>query len=177
MSKARKMYIDVDGVLVVWDQTHNCTELARGFGRLMRFCKLHAIQPCWLTAWSKKPHHLEALGRLLWPDACPTMAVPQLVEYADGLKAAAIDYDSDFVWIEDGLGPDNAEILRQHGALDRFFWSDGVDPDCLLKFMAFTREKMNLPVIKDWGPAPDSLFAQPRHPSTDPNWDGGTLPG
>ena len=36
----RKMYLDVDGVLVVWDSAHNCIELARGFGRLMRFCKI-----------------------------------------------------------------------------------------------------------------------------------------
>jgi len=165
----RKMYIDVDGVLIVWDAEHNCVELSRGYGRLMRFCALHDIRPLWLTGWSKAPaDHLTALGRMLWPDHCPTMAAPEIIDYGDGPKAAAVDYDSDFVWIEDGLGPEDVAILREHDALDRFFWTDGVDGDCLLKFIAFTSEKMGLPEIDDWGPACDSHFARPRDPSTRP---------
>jgi hypothetical protein len=65
--RARKMYVDIDGVLVVWDRTHNCTELARGLGRLMRFCKLHQIQPYWLTLWSREPATLAGVSCLLTP--------------------------------------------------------------------------------------------------------------
>jgi len=168
MGTVRKMYLDVDGVLVVWDPLHNCTELARGFGRLMRFCRMHAIQPYWLSAWSKHGDRLGALNRLLWPDTCGTMAAPEVADYGDGPKAAVVDYESEFVWVEDGLGPDNVDILRQHNALDRFFWTDGVDPDCLLKFVAFTQERLGLPEVDDWGTAPDSPFARPRSRSTDP---------
>lgn len=160
--KQRKMYIDVDGVLVVWDRQFNCVELSRGFGRLMRFCKIHNIQPFWITMWSKNKEQLLGLGRLLWPDICPTMAQIQIIEFDGAQKAHAIDYASDFVWIEDGLSPADAECLRGRNALDRFFCVDGLDPECLLKFMEFTRERMNLPEIEEWGPQWDSFFSRPR---------------
>ena len=162
-SKPRKMYIDIDGVLVVWDGEHNCTELSRGFGRLMRFCKLHDIQPYWLTMWSMQPATLDGINCLLWPKSCPTMAVPQILPYErDKGKAAVIDYDSDFVWIEDGLTPRDAEVLRTHNAFDRFFFTDGLDPDCLLKFMEFARRKFELPDLDlGAGPAWDSPLCRP----------------
>jgi hypothetical protein len=157
------MYIDIDGVLVVWDAGHNCIELSRGFGRLMRFCKIHDIQPCWLTMWALFPGTLDGVNCLLWPKTCPTLAHPLPVIYdrAKG-KAASIDYDSDFVWIEDGFGPENMAELDRHGAADRAFFTDGCDPDCLIKFMDFTQEKLHLPPITDWGPAWDSGFTRPR---------------
>ena len=156
------MYIDVDGVLVVWDPQHNCIELARGFGRLLRFCKIHAIRPYWLSMWSRDPSTLHGLNCLLWPTICPTMVVPEIVSYGDQGKAAAIDYESDFVWIEDGIGEKDLAVLDEHGARDRLFLTDGLDPECLLKFMDFTRRKMRLPEIEDWGPAWDSPFTRPR---------------
>ena len=160
--KPRKMYLDVDGVLVVWDAEHNCIELARGFGRLMRFSRLHDIQPYWLSMWSRDPTTLHGLNCLLWPKTCPTMAVPEVVTYGPEGKAAAIDFASDFVWIEDGVGAKDLEVLERHGARDRFFLADGLDPDCLIKFMAFTREKMGLPEIEDWGPNWESPVTRPR---------------
>ena len=156
--KQRKMYIDIDGVLVVWDVEHNCIELARGFGRLMRFCKVHDIQPYWLTTWSQFEGALHGINCLLWPTSCPTMGHPETASFDEAGKAAAIDYDSDFVWIEDGLGERDVATLKAHDALDRFFLADGLDPDCLLKFMDFTREKMDLPEITDWGPNWESFF-------------------
>lgn len=144
------MYLDVDGVIVVWNQEKSCIELSRGFGELMRFCKLHDIQPFWLTMWSMNVPHLEGLGRLLWPDICSTMAMPEIIN-VDGLpKATYIDYESDFVWIEDGIGDKETRILKEHDALDRFFWTDGRNPNCLHEFMEFTRQRMGLPEIKEW---------------------------
>lgn len=162
--KPRKMYIDVDGVLVVWDAEHNCIELAHGFGRLMRFCKIHHIQPCWLSMWSRFEGTLHGLNCLLWPKTCPTMAVPEIVPYGADGKAAAIDYESDFVWIEDGIAEEALALLESHGARDRFFLADGLDADCLLKFMEFTRRVMDLPEIEDWGPNWDSPFSRRRPP-------------
>jgi len=156
------MYLDVDGVLVVWDAEHNCIELARGFGRLMRFCKLHHIQPYWLSMWSQDPTTLHGLNCLLWPKTCPTMAVPEVVTYGAEGKATAIDFASDFVWIEDGVGAKALETLERHGVRDRLFLADGLDPDCLIKFMAFAREKLGLPEIEDWGPNWESYFTRPR---------------
>jgi len=166
-ARARKMYIDVDGVLVVWDAAHNCIELARGFGRLMRFCKLHDIQPYWLTMWSHTPVALHGLNCLLWPKTCPTMATPAVATYDRQTgKAAAVDYESDFVWIEDGLGPKDLAVLARHGARDRLFVASGLDADCLIRFMAFTREKMHLPEIADWGPPWESSWTRPRGPAS-----------
>ena len=166
--KPRKMYIDIDGVLVVWDAAHNCVELARGFGRLMRFCKIHDIQPYWLTMWSLFPGTLDGVNCLLWPKTCPTLAHPEPVVYdrAKG-KAAAIDYGREFVWIEDGFGPADMAELRRQGAAERAFFTDGLDPDCLLKFMDFTQEKLRLPPIADWGPAWQSGFTTPRVPTNE----------
>jgi hypothetical protein len=169
--KTRKMYIDVDGVLVVWDPQHNCIELARGFGRLMRFCKLYDIKPYWLSMWALFPGSLQGVNCLLWPKSCPTLAVPEPLVY-DRVKGktSAIDFDSDFVWIEDGLGPAELAVLDQHNARDRFFWTDGLDADCLLKFMKFTRMRLNLPEVTDWGPNWESFFTRRRLPESG---DGG----
>ncbi len=169
MSKKRKMYLDVDGVLIVWDTDHNCVELSHGLGRLMRFCLLHDIEPFWLSMWCKDGEVPRGLNSLFWPGAAPTMVTPKPVAFGDKGKAAAIDYDSDFVSIVDGIGPEDIETLEKHGATDRFFWTDGLNPNCLLEFMEFTREKMGLPEVEDWGPAWDSPFARARLPETDPN--------
>lgn len=161
--RTRKMYIDIDGVLVVWDAQHQCIELARGFGRLMRFCQIQAIQPYWLSMWSGNKPALDGLLCLLWPTICPTMAHPQTVVVGDAGKAACIDYQSDFVWIEDGLSARDRDILEQNHALDRFFCTDGLDPDCFLKFMEFTRQQMNLPDLTLGSDSPwDSPMTRPR---------------
>jgi len=159
------MYIDVDGVLVVWDADHNCIELSRGFGRLMRLCRLRAIQPYWLSVWSHFPGALEGLNCLLWPKTCPTMALPQVAAYdrREG-KAAAIDYDSDFVWIEDGIDARDMAALQAHGMADRYFPADGLDGECLLKFIDFTCRKLHLPPVTDWGPPWQSPWTRPRPP-------------
>lgn len=161
-SRPRKMYIDIDGVLVVWDAKHNCIELSRGFGRLMRFCKLHDIQPYWLTTWSKFEGTLKGLNCLLWPTTCPTMAHPQIQNYEGKSKVSAVDFESDWVWIEDGIDAADLAILQQRGQADRFYCTDGLDGDCLLKFMDFTRRKMNLPELPEPGPAWESSFTRPR---------------
>jgi hypothetical protein len=161
--RQRKMYVDIDGVLAVWDPACQCVELARGFGQLMRFCQVHSIQPFWLSMWSGNPAALEGLTCLLWPTTCPTMAHPQIVPIGKEGKATAIDFDSDFVWIEDGLTPRDAEVLRRHNAFDRFFFTNGLDPNCLLKFMDFTRARLGLPDLDlGVGPAWDSPMARPR---------------
>ena len=162
--KQRKLYLDIDGVLVVWDAEHNCVELSRGFGRLMRFCRIHDIKPYWLTMWSKQPETLEGINCLLWPKTVPTLAIPEIQPYGDDGKAAAIDYESDFVWIEDGIGENDVATLDAHNARDRFFLADGLDPECLLKFMDFTTKKMGLPEITDWGPNWESSWTQRRKP-------------
>ena len=82
--RPRKMYLDIDGVLVVWDAENNCIELSRGFGRLMRFRKLHDIQPYWLSVWALRPETTLGLNCLLWPSICPTMANPNPLPFEIG---------------------------------------------------------------------------------------------
>jgi hypothetical protein len=147
--KKRKMYLDIDGVLSVWNEKYKCIELSRGFGRLMRFCKIHDIQPYWLSYWCRRPETLIGLNCLLWPQTAGTMAVPEILEWENN-KALAIDYDSDFVWIEDGIDKETAAVLREHSALDRFFWTHGSNPDCLLLFIEFARKRLGLPITEDW---------------------------
>ncbi len=61
----RKMCGDLDAAPAVLAVRHNCVELSRGFGRLMRFCKIHDIQPWWLTMWALFPGTLDAVNCLL----------------------------------------------------------------------------------------------------------------
>jgi len=161
--RTRKIYLDIDGVLVVWDAEHNCVRLSNGLGQLMRFCKLRDVKPYWLTMWSRDSGTLDGINCLLWPKTCPTVAVPEICTYdrAKG-KAAAIDYDSDFVWIEDGIDRRDMDILTSHGAADRYFPTSGLDPDCLLKFMDFACLKMGLEPLTDWGPAWESRWTRAR---------------
>ena len=58
------------------------------------------------------------------------------------------------------LGLDAADRLR--GQADRFYCTDGLDGDCLIKFIDFTRAKMDLPEIPEPGPAWESAFTRPR---------------
>ena len=58
--KPRKLYMDIDGVLVIWDKQYNCIELARGFGRLL-------IQA---TEWGTREqvlHSYELVARYVMP--------------------------------------------------------------------------------------------------------------
>jgi len=43
------------------------------------------------------------------------MAVPQIAAYGEKGKTSAVDYDSDFVWIEDGISPEDMKVLEEHG--------------------------------------------------------------
>ncbi len=156
----RKMYMDIDGVLIVWNEKYQCIELSRGYGQLMRFCKIHDIQPYWLSQWCHNPETLIGLNCLLWPRTAGTMAEPQIQSWKNS-KASAIDYDSDFVWIEDGIDDDEMDILRSHNATDRFFWCHGTNPDALLHFMEFTRKRLSLPKIDNWESDWDNPFVAP----------------
>lgn len=149
LNKQRKMYLDIDGVLIVWQEQYKCIELARGFGRLMRFCKIHEIQPYWLSQWCMNPGTLTGLNCLLWPTSAGTMAIPKIQKWEYN-KAEAIDFESDFVWIEDGIDDDAVAVLRSHAALDRFFWCHGSNSYGLLHFMEFTRKRLSLPVTENW---------------------------
>jgi len=134
----RNMYLDIDGVIAVWDDENSCVEVSRGYGYLMRFCKLHGIQPHWLSMWCNSPDHITGVSRLLWPDCCSTMASPIITNLDGRQKSDCIDYSAEFVWIEDGISEYDADNLRRHDALHRFFWTSGRDPDCLHKFIDFT---------------------------------------
>ena len=163
MTKERKMYLDVDGVLAVWNEAHSCVELARGYGQLMRFCLLHQIRPYWLTCWSSQPQSLWGLNCLLWPNSCPTMAQPEVVLFQGKSKARAIDFESDFVWIEDGISEEDQWVLRERNAEDRFFWTNGKNPDCLLEFMAYCEGRLGLPKIAEWTHPWQPSFSRPRN--------------
>ncbi len=147
----RKMYLDIDGVIAVWDHDNSCVELSRGYGYLMRFCKLHDIQPCWLSMWCDSPQYITGVSRLLWPDCCSTMATPLITELGGRQKSDCIDYSADFVWIEDGLSEYDVDNLKKHTSLHRFFWTSGTDPDCLHKFIAFTCGVFSIDNNLDYG--------------------------
>ena len=140
----RRMYLDIDGVIAVWDHNNSCVELSRGYGYLMRFCKLHKIQPYWLSMWCNNPKHVTGVSRLLLPDCCSTMASPIITKLNGRQKSDCIDYSSGFVWIEDGISEYDINNLKKHNSLHRFFWTSGRDPDCLYKFIEFSCQIFNI---------------------------------
>ncbi len=159
----RKMYLDVDGVIVVWDRDNSCVELSRGYGYLMRFCKLHDIQPCWLSTWCNSPDQLTGISRLLWPDCCTTMASPIITELGGRQKSDCVDYQADFVWIEDGLGEYDTKNLKKHNALHRFFWTSGREPDCLYRFIEFTCQVFNIRNTLEYHCDESPQISRPKH--------------
>ena len=158
------MYLDIDGVLSVWDEKHACVELSRGYGYLMRFCKLHEIQPYWLSMWCDHPEYLTGVSRLLWPDCTSSMASPILTKLEGKEKSDCVDYASDFVWIEDGIGDYDVQNLKQHNALHRFFYTNGRDADCLHKFIDFSCQIFNIDNSCDYHSNAFPDISRPKHP-------------
>lgn len=159
----RKMYLDIDGVIAVWDGKNSCVELSRGYGYLMRFCRLNDIEPHWLSMWCNSPDYVTGVSRLLWPDCTSTMASPVITRLEGRQKSDCIDYNSDFVWIEDGIPDYDVNNLKKHNSLHRFFYTNGRDPDCLYKFIEFACGVFGIKDTVPQGGTEGPDISRPRH--------------
>ena len=134
------LYLDVDGVLWVPERL-TTRKPAPGLRDFMNFILLH-YEVRWCTSWAisgtMSPTNLEYLSEItelpveLWLQVQPSLPW-------DNFKTEAIDWKEidagrPFVWVEDGLLPEEEEILHERSIYDWFYYTNVLeDKTALLK--------------------------------------------
>lgn len=135
---SRKMYLDIDGVLVAGSSTFGLETFIAGHAvEFLSFC-LANYECYWLTTHCRDgdtSHLMAYLGKAsdrvllrLSREVKPTSW--------STLKTEAIDFESDFYWIDDSPLQYEIEQLEMRGVQDRWIHTDTrKDPDGLLRVM------------------------------------------
>lgn len=123
---SKLLYLDVDGVLLGKNRPHDAgivlANHARGF---LEFC-LPRFECFWLTTHCKEGDATRVLGLLRRYSEEPVMRLIKEVRptYWKTLKTEAIDFGTDFYWIDDRLLWTEMEILKENNVLDRWIQID-----------------------------------------------------
>ena len=140
------LYLDIDGVLWDVDQTSPAgigygARGARGIGIFVKFALEH-FEVRWCTMWAPSGTlHMEGRETLAQHTGIPASTWAR-VRSSKGhvrFKHETIDHAEHlagrpFVWVEDGLLPEEHQWLRGNGWQDRYFHTDVfADPDALVK--------------------------------------------
>lgn len=122
MSVQRKLYIDIDGVLL-GKKSPNDHEicLAEGAEDFLRFA-LSKFDCYWLTTNANRGDAKSALKALRPYVGKSFLELAGKVKPTKWktLKTEAIDFSNDFYWIEDQLLWSEKNVLEKHGCLNRW---------------------------------------------------------
>lgn len=149
------IYLDVDGVLLGKNDPRDMQlVLANHTTEFLSFC-LDRFDCYWLTTHCRNGDAgrlLTNIERMVPPGAhaAATLAMLRRVKPTSWqtLKTEAIDFESDFFWVDDSPLQYEIEQLKSHGVLDRWIRTDTrVDPDGLKSVME--RLKGSKPRIHD----------------------------
>jgi hypothetical protein len=121
-----KLYLDIDGVLL----TAKHTRAADGVEEFVAFVTTH-FECYWLTTHCKgdsKPA-LRYLSQFLQPKTIELLQVAVKPTTWDTLKTEAIDFESDFYWLDDNPLQVERTCLESNGVGDRLFLVNLNQPD------------------------------------------------
>ena len=135
------IYLDIDGVFrgvesPVSDLTELMTFVLDNFPG-------HVF---WLTThvWRGANNAVRALVDVFDDDLLRRLDTEvQATNWGD-YKTDAIDFDEDFIWLDDDLGSTERMILENHGALDGHFMMDWRDPEMAKKALAEIKSRMEV---------------------------------
>jgi hypothetical protein len=111
-----KLYLDIDGVLL----TAKHTRAADGVGEFVDFVTTH-FDCYWLTTHCKgdsKPA-LKYLSQFMQPETIEQLQVAVKPTNWDALKTEALDFESDFYWLDDNPLHIECQILKDGGVSDK----------------------------------------------------------
>lgn len=122
-----RLYLDIDGVLLrsatpgaVWNAGW---EIAPHTGEFLRWA-IERHTPYWLTTRDRSGMHVGIIRAFRecwnWDDALEPLLLQVTSWRWEASKAAAIDMEADFYWIDDNPGPFDLMLLEQHGRRDRW---------------------------------------------------------
>lgn len=115
----KKLYLDIDGVLIKKDGTP-----AEGLVEFLAFATEH-FDCYWLTTHcdgDAEPVFLYLVGKVS-PEALPYIEKVKPTSFG-ARKTDAIDFTSDFYWLDDTVFESEQAVLREKGYLDRFILID-----------------------------------------------------
>lgn len=135
----KKLYLDIDGVLLKKDGTP-----AEDLMEFLRFAIEH-FECYWLTTHcdgDAKPVFLYLVGKVP-PEALPYIEKIKPTHFG-ALKTDAIDFSSDFYWLDDTVFESEQAVLREQGKADCFIHvnliSHSLALESILKFLPTGRQ-------------------------------------
>lgn len=141
----KKLYIDVDGVLLGKNDPDNIeVVLARHAEEFLRFC-LKSYDCYWLTTHCTEGNNANVIRWL------KKYAGDTIIELVKGIKPTtwrtfkteAIDFSSQFFWIDDEPLQHEKNILEKNNSFGRWIKVDTCkDPDDLKRAMEILREEL-----------------------------------
>jgi len=125
------IYLDIDGVLLANEAI--AANYADEF--LQAILEKYPDSTYWLTThnWQGENRAKDVLAPHLKPETVALLDKVRPSEW-NNLKTDAIDFDSDFLWFDDDLWPQELKVLEKHEAAEHFIIVDlNKDPDILQK--------------------------------------------
>ena len=116
-----KLYLDIDGVLL----TAKHTRAAEGVDKFVDFVTTH-FECYWLTTHCKGESitALKYIAQFMQPKTIKRLEDAVRPANWDALKTEAIDFESDFYWLDDSPLPVERRILEGNGVSDRLVLID-----------------------------------------------------
>ena len=135
----KKLYIDIDGVLL----TSRHTQAATGAKEFIEFATQH-FDCHWLTSHCKDGDASFVLRLLSHYFDDATMEKLKDIKATEwqGWKTEAIDLDSDFVWLDDHPMRAEMQVLKEHHKLDRLIVVDFQREGELKSIIHFLKHKI-----------------------------------
>jgi len=141
----KKIYIDIDGVLIgKLNKNSTETNIALYTKEFLDFC-LKNFKCYWLSSFSKSGELSPVVKRFKNYDAFYLLKKIKLIRPLiwNILKTEAIDFNSNFYWIDDRLLKAEKRELQKHNSLDRLIKVDTrVEPEGLKKVLSIIRNKI-----------------------------------
>jgi hypothetical protein len=143
-SQRRKLYIDLDGVLIGKNGPHDINNTIAKHAEAFLKYSLKNYDCYWLTTHCKEGDNQQVLHRLtIYADEGILSLASDIKPTSwRTLKTEAIDFQSDFYWMDDGPLEVEMKTLRERNVSDRFILVDTRrNPDDLRRVLSILRKQ------------------------------------
>ena len=142
----RNLYLDIDGVLLGKNDPDDFKiVLVKGAADFLKFC-IGSFQCYWLTTHCNDADNASIVSLLRqYADESVMRLVPLIRSTRwKTFKTEAIDFNSDFYWLEDQLLTYEKEILEKNNVIDRWIKVDTrKEPGDLIRVAALLKKRIN----------------------------------
>jgi hypothetical protein len=143
ISVLKKLYLDLDGVLIGKNSPHDINNAIAKHSEDFLKHALANFDCYWLTTHCKDGDNQRVLRQLkFYADEC-ILGLAKVIKPTSWktLKTEAIDFHSDFYWLDDGPLQVEIKILRDRNAINRFIHVDTrKSPDDLRRVLGVLKQ-------------------------------------